>query len=366
VLWSADFTGQTAGAGSSSFQGVSLSRSGTNATVQTSATTISAALAANLWRFYADGTNTGAVIEESRANLLSSPRSPQTIAPWSAGTAAGTGNYIAGPDGTSVAYRANPASAQLTNYQSVTVTAGTYAGSIWQRYSQGAGTGDVQAVLNDNGSVTTPLVGAAVGQAWARYSGSIVVAGTTLLFITQDGRNQSGSGGQGAAAHDAAVDLSQVEAGKFATSFVVGTRNVEIASTATDLRNAAGSLKLETFVKPLGASSAYASDQQQWWIDANNGVKVVQSTRKVTVTLGGVSVVLPVAIPAFSAMDSVRLYTECGGGIAAHGWVSINGTVTDLGSQTLAGNVPSGTVYLLNNSTANVWSSLIQRIVAYP
>lgn len=357
-----DFSSLVPGAAASSINGISIARSGVGATVQTGVSTVASGIAINTPRIFSDGTHKGLLVEEARTNLLQSPRSPQTVPPWIAEPGF-TANNFDGPDGSHVAPRlqVNSTFAQ-TQGPIAASSATTYAWSIWMRKT--SGTGNVVANINDNLTINASLYAINVDTTWQLYKQTFLCGNTQLNCFLADGRNVSPLGLQ---ALDQGSDMMMVELGNFNTSFFDGARGADLASiAAASLVNPSGKLALNVEFYPLAASSAYTADQYLFYKDANNNAYIKQSTRKIVVVLNGVSVTLPVVIPSYSAFDAVKIFLECGTGVATHAWVSINGTITDLGGGIGQAAVPtSGTIYLLNNSSAGGLSSVVSKIVSY-
>jgi hypothetical protein len=368
TVFAADFTGFTPGAGSATTLDIAVARSSSNATVQTSASTVTSGIGTNTGRIFSDGTHTGLLLEESRTNLVGDSDN-LTAGSWSAGTATTTRPLTpSGPDSQSLASRVANIGDQAGAFAQGTFGAGAVVASWWSR-TTGGSAGKGQGYLYDGTNVVASMHN--IDGSWSHHaitqSGSH--ASASCQFAVHSGHDWTASGGGNPGNMDNVYRLLQLELASFATSHIAtsgGTaiRAADLASTTTDLR-VSGALKIEFSLLPLGASSQYGADQFLWWKDASNNAKIVQSTRKIAVTLNGVTDTLGVAVPAYSALDTVKIYVECGGGLTTHAWASVNGTVTDVGTGSVLANVPSGTTYLLNNSTAGVLSSIVQYVKAY-
>lgn len=379
----ADFSRQNAGGGSSTILGLSIARASANATVQNSATSLDAGgsgtgLASDTARVFYDGTKKGLLVEESRIQHVVHARdltSGVGTGGRTTGSATHTNNQ-AGVDGKNLATRVVTTAANWSNYDSwVNSSQDNMIYHFWVK--QGSVGATYQGDDSTSAGNNRAAIGGSAPAVWTRLVfPTISNASAGIAGIPARGIDMSAYGGVTAGARDQVVDFVTIESGgsTFATSEIYSAGNTsQNATRAADLPSApssaltsGGKLAVEFDIYPLGASSAYKNDQYLWYYDASNNAYIQQSTRKIIVTLAGNAFTLPVAIPSFSANDDVKIYLECGTGIQSHAWVSINGTVTDLGySLSSQGAAPSGTIYLLNNSTAGVLSCVLRKLITY-
>lgn len=147
-----------------------------------------------------------ATSETQATNLLTNPNAPNAGG-WGNSTIQTIATGLPGPDGTNSASTITATAAGATCYQTVGVSAGTYAASIWIRRRTGTGTVSMRDIAN---SVWNPV---AVSSSWARFSTAGAVAASAILSL------QLGTSGD-------AIDIAfgQVEAGGVVTSYYPGTR----------------------------------------------------------------------------------------------------------------------------------------------
>lgn len=364
TLLNVDFSVLTPGAAASSIKGISVARTGAGATVQTGVPTVESGIAINTPRIFSDGTHKGLLIEEARTNLVTNPRAPQS-APWT-GTGI-TANAYAGPDGSMLAARSQCASGASGSMQGpiVIVNGTTYAFSLWM--AANSGTIDVCSNLNDGATINAPLFANAVNTAWRFYKRTMLSGSVTGFLFSSEGRDLGAANPQGAEARDQRIDMFMIEAGKFSTSFYDGARGADLASiSSAAIVSPSGKLALNIEFYPLAPLASYSgSAVALFLIDSYNNAYITLATRKISVNLGGSVVELPVAIPTWAAFDEVKLFIECGTGVATHAWVSINGTITDLGGSVGQAAVPTGgTFYLLNNASV-AFSCVVSKVSSY-
>ena len=357
VIWGVDFRTVTDGALSSLPGGLSFARA-SSATVTTGpSTVITSGITSNVARVGkrgSDSTTRGLLFEGARTNLLApNGRAVNSLA--SAGSGATiTANDIAGPDGSVSADRVQLTSGGYSRYQTFSLTTGAkYTVSIWFK-----GSGPFQT--NTFGVAAHANVGT-LSSSWTCVSYTFTQDSTSGGFIPLDTRN-NGVGSGWPQAIDAWVDLMQIEAGAYETSYFNGARAGErlyLASRAPLLRG--GRLRLRVRSLMRFASADMKRARRLWTIDANNYVEV-DTSRNVVAVVGGSSVTLPTAIPSWSVSDVLDLRVDVGNG-APRGSASINdGAATSLG--TGAGShsaiAASGGIDLLCSSTSSQWEGWIQ------
>lgn len=376
VIWFADFQAPVPlGAMVTPTGGLSFTRTTSNDTVQTSATTIITGIAANTLRIGDNGSGQGAVIEEIRTNLIASSRN--LVTGWSTGTGETmTGNYAAGPDGSVLADREQVSSGNYGRYLVLTPANGNYTGSLWHRSPAGGTTHlwylNQLAVYQYSGStLSTP---------WSKDVLHLNTVTSSVTFMSNDGRLRDV---YPAGARDAVIDIVQFELGLFGTEGIITTGSTLSRAgdrlwhpnSAVMLEN--GRYSFEFKLRPKGGSSDYSSNMYLWWIDASNYSGIVFSTRVLTLTIAGVGRTF-LALPTWNADDLLEIWVAGGGGsfgaqseapsIAA---ARVNGGATfQLG--TLA-RLPDATVgpinFLCSAATPatplNHFSSRLQLIQAY-
>lgn len=381
-----DFTSLSTGAVSTP-SGLTYTRAST-ATVQTSDATVVVGVANDTLRIgqrTSSSTTRGAVIEESRKNIIFQSRDIQNASWTSSGVVTLTGSTT-GPDGSTAANRAAIASGSNGRFQTRTTTANISV--VYSQWIKGNGNTANQCYVDDSAGLVSGNVDPATVSttAWSRKTAATCRANASSGSVTVGphwGGDLSGSGGLTAHAEDAYFDLMQAEvtaadgSAKFPTEAIVTTTAAATraacrlySSSLTGLvQNGVLDITL-TFI-PKGASSEYVNgDPYFYYIDASNYAQYVVSTNKLKVVTGGVSWTSTVTF-TWARYDIVVLQIIAGGGgkVASLATVQKNGgSVTDIvngaviSSATLAS---SGTIDYLSNGSSNHLSAWLQRITIF-
>jgi hypothetical protein len=325
VLYSANFTVLSAGAVASLPSGVLFSRASSGHSVQTgtSALLTSGGFTANdIARAgrRLDAWDLGLLLEESRTNSVHLSRddgSSYASSKWVAGHASTTQTFgHTGPDGAASAARAVVSSGGYSRAPEVLTPAGTYVHSQWVK---SGGTGIYSHIFAS--SLTTGVAArGAVGDAWIRVALSPHTTGGGARYGTAvDGQDTSAIGGGAAIALTGYYDLSQSELGRFATSNILTTAGAVTRAgerlyhaSAADLFDA-GRINLRTKLRPMGAAADYGSHYYLGRFDGNNFARINNSTRRIEVVRGGVTVYNPAEAISFNAHDLVEIQLAAGG-----------------------------------------------------
>lgn len=374
TLASVDFTAQTVGGMATLPSNLLCARSSTTDTVQTSDTTVSVRLGANVGRIgqrTSSSSTRGLVIEESRVNRLNAT---ELVNLWASASFTGnrTTNYAAAPDGQITADRAQwTGTVGYNGLYADTLNAGTpattYQASIWIKHLWVGGDAlQLQSPTNGTGTLNTD----STQSSWQRY----VTSAT------------SGAGGESFIAIRANSTLLpdvlawgvQSEEAAFATEYIPNDINPPTTGTATrageriytlTTSDWLNSSRLGLYVKlqPKGSSSQYTANMRLWTIDASNYCEIDKTTRLITMVIGGNSFVGSEAL-SWAANDTVEVWTE-GGGTTIQSVMAYRvngGTTIRLGTSNGAmGNVSATSLDFCCNGTSNQLTSRINQLSAY-
>jgi hypothetical protein len=285
ILFEYDF--RTAARSSNAFalpSGLALTNSSTSKTIQTSASTIVLGFGANAARARSvDGSTWGLALEKAATNWL--PHG--TMATMSA-TNISSNTAVVGPSGATEARRIVDTSSSLGFISDAsTWNAGSsgIAGctSIWAAngtVTSGAGT---SGALSTN-AITALTLGAYPTTTWARRDSTGTLSSSTNSWFVSAVSD---------AASQATVDIAyaQFEAGKYPTSVIAtagaaATRNADVL-TASTIWTPGGFLDATLVVSPWFTNAEMAADADLIFWDSNNRLYVEQSSKKVTLKLGG-------------------------------------------------------------------------------
>lgn len=298
--------------------------------------------------------------------------------PGSGGIATLTANDANGPDGTLNADRFEADANEYSNYQTPALAATPYTFTSWAARRSGAGAGQWQSnfFCTNHVSAFGPLT-----EAWQRNQITVTNGGASTAIIPVDARDLTATGGRTATPLDYLVDMTQVEAGLYATEWIPTagtpvTRAGEQLSLADrgPLLSASGRLSLEVKFIAKGGSHQYAANLRVWTCDASNYCEINATTRLLKVVIDSVTYTFPVAVN-WNRMDTVELFVEAGGGLLpTRGYLRVtpfgitpSGPAVLLGQSVGAQSAISavGAIDLLCNGSSNQLTSWVQQIKAY-
>lgn len=350
-----DFTALAAGY-ATSLPWVALARASADATVRDSATTVVTSIGANAARIgQTGGAGTRGLLLEGPLGVAYSARGAAMVgADWTTGSVGNTLTIIqAGPDGRSLAALVHvPSGGYSRSYAFPSAMAGTtWTLCAWMR---GGSVSTWQAGM----ASPSTYAGGVLGTAWAPqvvHGSGVTLTGGSIQPV--DGRDQRASGGIAAGQRDVYLDLLQVEALPYATSWAASRAADVLTASASQTVIRRGTVTLDVTFLPLFASSdigARGGNRRLWETTLGDYAELDGATREVRVSIGGQVVVLSDAIAsnAWSALDTVRLRVVAGQG-APSGWYAVNGGAqVSLGTGSAQGPVGlAGGVYLLCGST---------------
>jgi hypothetical protein len=363
MLLSVDFTALTPGGLATLPGGLSFARadSSTCATVQTSATTNSGTIAANVARIGNDGTRSGLKIEPARTNLVPDSRN-MSAASWSAGTntTLQSSNNV-GPDGAATAFRYTSLSGGNSPYRTSSPGAGKLTSSSWQRgHAGGEAYAAVLALGATAAAADFAYMTGTLTTAWRRISGTPTNAngaGTAIYHIPSDGVNRAALSGPAAAARDAIMDMHQVEQGAWASEFIstsggTATRageRVYVASAGAYV--VAGRLAMDETFYP-SCTPALADGAMRFWTSGSDYAEI-STGGTLTVSIGGSTNTCAVN---WALGDLVEIYIAAGGSRATVVSLRINGGAVSFPAITgsALGNVSTaGALDFFCNGTSN-------------
>lgn len=344
VLWAADFSETPAGvyAGLPALD-LGLTRA-SGATVQTSAATLLAGIAADAARVYDNGSAHGLLVEEEREQHARSSLDLANVA-WTLESGVVTPDATLGPDGVHAVHKIDVASGANALYQFPTLGEATFSYSEWIRAAGGASTYSTSFRAN-NGAVPAVASGA-VPSAWTRVTTppqAHASGGGYILPLS--GRNDVAYGGPGAAARSALVTRAQLEPGAFPTSDIDNPGTAAVLRAGDYLFHTAfanlvfgGRLSLYLALHPLGARDELAGIVQLFNNNTNACYANIDGTTKhLFIGVNGVNIDMGL-LPAWQRGDLVEIYIAAGGGVApSRAKVRING---------------GGIVYLLTTGTVH-------------
>ncbi len=380
LLWSLDLSAVAAGALSASdlaaLDGnLSFSRSSGSASFQTSAAAVSATLAAvdqARVQVYS-GSARGLLLEHAATQTARDTRFTTSVG-WSSGISAQ--NALAGPDGQMLADRVTITNAARLTQTGITAFAAVgevITLSYWIVTATGA-TQPHQSLLYDTSPLGTKTWTLAAS-GWARLDMQRTVVATTSghSFGVVEARDRTSVGGLAAHTEDVYADMTQLELGKFPTSYVDNVGTGTVTRAADRLRHLSpgaivdgGRLGLHLTVHPLGASTEYPGTPYLWYLDANNHARWSASTRVVTVTIGGTTRTLG-ALPTWARGDKLEVWLAAGGGAALTvGSARVNaGAVTNLGSAAAQAALSGPSLDLLSAAGASHTTGMLRAMAAY-
>lgn len=317
----------------------------------------------------------GLVIEEARTNYNPYARSLATADGWTAGTVTYSADALVSPDGTTSADREEIAAAAFGRYRTILTATSTTTASMWRR--SGTSTPKSHAWYIADGANVAVNQNDALSTAWERSVLTLATPGGGVAPInTCDGRLLGPPYNLTQGARDVAIDLVQVEVGKFATEAILTTGaaatragdKLAIDTSARLVRS--GRIGIETrFVPKFANTDITGSWAYRWSMDGNNQAYLQKSDNKIRVWSNGVSFTTTSG-PSWSAGDTVDMWIEAGGGsLVTRVVYRVNGgAATVLGtSGAPQASLVSGTgVSFLSEVTATSQSSSwVQRIRAY-
>lgn len=317
LVYEADFTYQSPGVVTMP-SWLSFSRA-SNATVQTSATTVNASIGVDQARLGDDGAgHRGLVIEEPRTNYQPTS-SPST---WTNAGAVIT--TVTGPAGTSTAGSVEDASATVQAYAAntvsgLTISTVTYIASCWA-IDLSAGVG---GAISYNTNVVPQIIVNRPLAVWTKFVGTPSVASVTSATSSAVPTTL----GNVALLGKAAYEFCQLENGNFPTESIVTTGTAAtragdrlwIADCSPVMVGGQTSMEVAGYMK--GQYTLYKNSQILFFFDGNNSVKITQGF--VVVTVNGVALTSTNTY-AFNKNDFVEVWVQVGNGIP-HASMRVNG-----------------------------------------
>lgn len=310
----------------------------------------------------------GLVIEEARTNYNPKARSFLVVDGWTNGGAVITGDAMAGPDGSVSADRQQAASGAFGVYRTVLSATSYTTASMWRRSGTGAVASHAWFIVD--GANAASNQNNALGATWERSALTIASPGGGVGPIsTCDGRTLGAPYNLTAGARDAALDLLQVEVGKFATEAILttgaaATRAVETLRYRDTGLVRSGRMRLELDFIAKGDSSAPSLPALVYFDASNYVYHRAGADNRITLFLGGVSGTTSGTV-TWNAYQRVRLFLEFGNGSSSI-WSKIDeAAAQQTTSASVAGSLPSVAPYIMSGAGATPLSSWLQRIRAY-
>ncbi len=376
-IWAADFSAQSAGAGSVASFGLTFARASSGHSVQSGDTSVVLVSGNDSPRYgrRASADPMGLVVEPERTTLIVNSRQV-TGSGWTPGLTAATADYAAGLDGTTVADRVQANSGGYGPYAVITLaTATKYIASAWLRGTTAGGIFQLRFSATGGTTVIAAASGTDSVPVYRRVEVRLDTGNSTGGQLhTSDGADRAVDGGIAAGARDAVIDLIQVELGRYATEAMV-TTGTGATRAGERLYHPTGSallvsgrLSLAFTVQPKGSSLDYAgSNPRLWTVDANNYCEIDATTRLARVVVGGAAYVAPVPL-TWAANDVVDVFVRAGNGVPYAAY-RVNGGAstllsTDSPSSQGSLSIP-GALDLLCNGTAQQFGAWTRKIEAY-
>lgn len=204
---------------------------------------------------------------------------------------------------------------------------------------------------------------------WERLMATGTVTAADSLYVVFG----SASAGLSAGARDWLVYGSQIELGRFPSSYIptaggTATRNATflraLSATVTP-KLATGRLSIELSFRAMGARTEYSGTHSLWYVDANNQAAFVASTGVLTITVAGATNTC--TLPSWARYDLVEISVQCGGGVATVVKYRLNsGAVTSLAiTGSALGTHATGDVYLLSTNAGQHLSAWLYTAAFY-
>lgn len=400
IFWTVDFRTLPVGAQIGLPNNLNFSRAansqGNSETVQISPNAvITTGLTTNVPRIGQTGTDSttrGLVLEESRNSLVDSRNISPAGSGWIHGNnCTSTTNAAAGPDGSILATEENltVANSSTSPLQGATATAVL---ACWVRSTSGGSARHDQVIANLNGSLVVHA-GADIDGTWRRYScfpgaGIQGVFGYPEVNDTGHGGGTWGTGGVSGVTRDVLIDLVECVGGlsNYPTETILGTngstrQGERLWLTTTGDILDTGRLSLEIKMIPKADATLYdqtgGANIYLWFKDNNNFVKMINSTRQLSVTINGSTWTPSTALnwtagghnTEYAAGDIVDFWIEAGGGVLQSkiSYRINGGTEISLGSSPSPQAVISsvGTFDFFSNNATGIFSAWHQVISAY-
>lgn len=378
ILWQYDASGATAGTASLTGTGLTLTRASV-ATVQTSASTMQAGIAADTPRIFYDGAARGLLIEEARTQYVGKSLVLSDAA-WTFGTGTVTNVATVGPDGVNTVQRVQAPSGGYSSFQVRTPGAGLAVMSQWIREAAAAG----NCGLSLDRSSDAKMLVAAAPAAWARKSlPALECTSANPSILPADGRDLSLRGGAVAGARDCLATRVQLEHGGFATSDIDNTGTSAVTRAADSLYHGAFSSLLNNGRLSICFSLFMLSN---WDKNAtiSNTMQLFSgggwSSHVYTGTVGNPARILYAgnsgafydmgSLPTWVPGDKLEIFLSMGGGtVLTKLYYRLNGasvTNGDLSRQHPTIAPSSETLYLLGDpAAANQFTSILNKLVVY-
>lgn len=377
VLYSFDFTGQSAGAASLP-TGLTFARASSGHTVQAGSNTLlennggSINLGNNVGRIgrLNDAQQTGIFVEPPRSNFFPNNRRPDI---WAAGTWASTASGNADAAGGNAAYRVTVASGGTGRYYATGNVTGTYTASAW--HAKGPGIGTYQLFAGYSGVSAIAVAGTASN--WARTVATATVAGQQFYNLPMYGGDGSSNGGAGSGARDALVDFAQIEVGMYPTSVIgtagsTGTRageQLSIDSTRAAASLVSGRLGVYLRFRALAASTELGSGEGTLLAWAAGSVVVDPTSTYLKAIDGALYSQTANAAISWSRYDLLEFVVEAGAGKSAIRWRvnggSVNAASFSTRDDTLGSLDLSAGLDVCNAAAGGQFPSIIEKVVTF-
>lgn len=264
--------------------------------------------------YLCEGPRTNLVVQNSQIGT----------APWAAGVASSASeNAAASPDGSFSADQLTmDGTTSLGRTQSVTLTAATYAGSVWIKAASGGEIGKSWRYRYGNGG-GNPANGfsGTLPAAWTRFSaqGTQVAAGATQAFESRV--NEPVAGDPALAAYTSYVWGHQNELGRFPSSLIYTT--TAAATRAADvLTFATGTYPTRLldgrwafWIEPEGTSAEFLDVAYWWSFGAAADINYIRWNGSGTIqVVQGAAVKISKSITWTSRFQRILLILDCAAG----------------------------------------------------